>query len=108
MLPVSNVLLAVRHRYSTVQLITNHDELHEYAAGKVVEGLRSGASGDALLGAAAYILGAWSRFVSRPVAIASTCTHSMIECRFGQHLIVNACASALRQWLRVQGSTGPC
>ena len=45
-------------RFSTVQLITNHDELHVYAAGKVVEGLRRGASGDALLGAAAYLLGA--------------------------------------------------
>ena len=41
-----------------MQLITNHDELHEYAAGKVVEGLRRGAAGDALLGSAAYILGA--------------------------------------------------
>ena len=41
-----------------MQLITNHDELHEYAAGKVVEGLRRGAAGDALLGAAAYLLGA--------------------------------------------------
>jgi len=45
-------------RFSTVQLITNHEELHVYAAGKVVEGLRRGASGDALLGAAAYLLGA--------------------------------------------------
>lgn len=41
-----------------MQLITNHDELHAYAAGKVVEGLRRGAAGDALLGAAAYLLGA--------------------------------------------------
>ena len=41
-----------------MQLITNHEELHAYAAGKVVEGLRRGASGDALLGAAAYLLGA--------------------------------------------------
>ena len=41
-----------------MQLITNHEELHVYAAGKVVEGLRRGASGDALLGAAAYLLGA--------------------------------------------------
>ncbi len=40
-----------------MQLITNHEELHVYAAGKVVEGLRRGASGDALLGAAAYLLG---------------------------------------------------
>ena len=43
--------------YSTVQLVTNHDELHAYAAEKVVEALRRGASADALLGVSAYILG---------------------------------------------------
>ena len=44
--------------YSTVQLVTNHDELHAYAARKVVEALRRGAADDAVLGVAAYILGA--------------------------------------------------
>lgn len=44
--------------YSTVQLVTNHDDLHAYAAQKVVEALKRGASADALLGVSAYILGA--------------------------------------------------
>lgn len=45
--------------YSTVQLVTNHDNLHAYAARKVVQALQRGASDDAVLGVAAYILGAY-------------------------------------------------
>ncbi|BDA41202.1 AP-2 complex subunit alpha-1 [Coccomyxa sp. Obi] len=49
--------------HSTVQLITNYPALHEYAARKVLESLQDGASHDALVSCAGYILGEYGRLV---------------------------------------------
>eukprot|EP00891_Asterochloris_glomerata_P007006 jgi/Astpho2/7006/fgenesh1_pm.00107_%23_19_t len=47
--------------HSVVQLITNNDELHGYAAQKVVEALQRGAAHESLVCCAAYILGEYGR-----------------------------------------------
>ncbi|CAK0759184.1 hypothetical protein CVIRNUC_002678 [Coccomyxa viridis] len=49
--------------HSTVQIITNYPALHEYAARKVLEALQQGASHDALVCCAGYVLGEYGRLV---------------------------------------------
>ena len=78
-----------------MQLITNHDELHVYAAGKVVEGLRRGASGDALLGAAAYLLGERVRQgLDAPQASACRVSLAFLLYRPGSKILSDAVDSA--------------
>ncbi|DBA96016.1 hypothetical protein WJX77_003113 [Trebouxia sp. C0004] len=49
--------------HSTVQLITNNDDLHMYAATKVIEALQRGAAHESLVCCAAYLLGEYGRQV---------------------------------------------
>ncbi|KAL3140296.1 hypothetical protein ABBQ38_004564 [Trebouxia sp. C0009 RCD-2024] len=49
--------------HSTVQLITNNDDLHTYAATKVLEALQRGAAHESLVCCAAYLLGEYGRQV---------------------------------------------
>ena len=45
------------HRHMSAQ-VTNHPELHEYSARQTLEALKRGANHDAMVGAAAAIVGA--------------------------------------------------
>lgn len=52
---------------SVVMQVTNHPELHAYAAAQTVEALKRGANHDAMVGAAAAIVGA------------PPCSHSVVN-----------------------------
>ncbi|MCJ1422498.1 hypothetical protein MMC29_000378 [Sticta canariensis] len=49
--------------HATLQLITNYDELHEYAARKAVEALQRGASNEPLVCVAGYLLGEYGKLL---------------------------------------------
>jgi AP-2 complex subunit alpha len=49
--------------HRVVQLITNNEQSQAYAAGRVVEVLRRGASHEALMCMAGYVLGEYGRLI---------------------------------------------
>ena len=50
--------------FRIVQIITNHDELQEYAATKVLESLRSGMVHECMVKVGAYVLGEFSHLIA--------------------------------------------